>query len=1129
MDALDRLRIASMQVAEAETVVDVARAYVEGAAEALETWFAGLWFKSGAFLEWAHGAGASSSSTPYTRIPLDGPEPICAAAKTGEPVWLANAAEYQARFSESFRQLAGNVAHVTDAPAAALRRADLALAAIPLRAGDEIVGVLLLVFMGRHAFIGSERSFVLALAHQCAYAIDRLRLLDRERAQRRRMERLQELAQHLSLALAVPEVAHVVVDDGVSALDAKNGAVWLVDNDECVLVADRNYTEVERARFARLPLAPPETLARAVRDEATVWIDDATVCLPLSVGGKYIGCLGFGFADRRQGNDEHELLLLFARDAAQAFERARLHDAEQHVRRTLEAAFEASPAAMVVLDDDGTVRSWNEAAEKTFGWRRDEVIGRRYPSVPGTEAAEKQFLELLANISAGESVAGLELVRQKKDGSAFDAELFAAPVSRGGGSVQLVSVIVDVTERKREAVRQRFLAEAGAALADALDVNTMLERVARLSVAEFAEWCFIDLIADDGWLDRVAVAHADPKKSDIARAMRRRLAPKPNAAYGVSRVVARSEPELVEVGNPEIISILARDPAHKAALEGLETKSYVIAPLAVAGRSIGALTFTTSLRSYDKRDLSFALELARRVALAVDNRRLSEARQHTLQRLTDLQMLTSELSNARTPADVASVAARRGPRALGATSCTIEWLVDESIAKIASREPQFVEGEAAYCTLPLADGDRIFGVIRATYDGSYHQFSDEARDLATTVARQCEQAVVRARLYVAADEASRAKDQFLAMLGHELRNPLAPILTALQLMKMRGAKENARERAMIERQAGHLVRLVDDLLDISRITRGNVGLKKRAMSLGDVVADAVETASPLLEERGHHLTVDVPIEKVVVDGDPDRLSQVVANLLTNAARYTPAGGHIAVRLSRDDGMAVLSVKDDGVGIAPALLPRVFDLFVQGDQKLDRAGGGLGIGLALVRRLVELHGGAVALKSEGTDRGTEATLRLPLALATPAAGSTATEPAPKRNAVRALVVDDNPDAADSLAELLKVAGCVVDVANDGPSALALAAAHPPQLALLDLGLPVMDGFELAARLVEQAPSRPPRLVAVTGYGQPSDIARSREAGFRDHLVKPIDFAALTRILAEVTPTASTAASEAGAPS
>jgi len=386
--------------------------------------------------------------------------------------------------------------------------------------------------------------------------------------------------------------------------------------------------------------------------------------------------------------------------------------------------------------------------------------------------------------------------------------------------------------------------------------------------------------------------------------------------------------------------------------------------------------------------------------------------------------------------------------------------------------------------------------------------------------------VVRVRNLVLAQQAheatihaNRAKDEFLAMLGHELRNPLSPILTALQLMKLRGEEGSERELTVIERQVSHLTRLVDDLLDVSRIARGRVELKTQLVEMAEVIANAIEMASPLLEQRNHALSVEVPRRGLSVDGDPTRLSQVVSNLLTNAAKYTPPGGAVSVRAERMGDQVVLTVRDTGMGIAPDVLPHIFDLFVQERQALDRSQGGLGIGLTIVRNLIELHGGTVSARSDGPGKGTELTVRLPAAVRSEAvAAETGAVPnrapetaVPAVRATRILVVDDNEDGAEMLADVLTDKGYETRVAHDAPTALRVAAEFAPDIAFLDLGLPVMDGYELASHLRNLPGLADVHLIALTGYGQESDRRRTHEAGFHHHLVKPVDIHAIEATL------------------
>jgi PAS domain S-box-containing protein len=402
------------------------------------------------------------------------------------------------------------------------------------------------------------------------------------------------------------------------------------------------------------------------------------------------------------------------------------------------------------------------------------------------------------------------------------------------------------------------------------------------------------------------------------------------------------------------------------------------------------------------------------------------------------------------------------------------------------------------------DGTRFWAnvVISAVRDvsGALVGFSKVTRDLTERKKAEEDRA---ARL--AAEQANRAKDEFLAMLGHELRNPLAPILTALQLLKLRGDNLPLKEHQIIERQVKHMMHLVDDLLDVARITRGKVELKKRLLDLRVVLAKAIEIASPLFEQRNHNLELDVPSHALAIDGDEARLTQVIANLLTNAAKYTEPGGHIGVAVREGRGEIEIAITDDGAGIDPALLPQVFDLFVQGARTSERSIGGLGLGLTLVSKLTELHQGRVAAHSDGLGKGSTFTVTLPIAAPTraeapaPAVSQGARTVKPRR----ILIVDDNEDALILLAEALELAGHVVRTATDPAKALEVISEFKPELAILDIGLPVMDGYELATKIRQQLDSGSPRMFALSGYGQQSDRKKSLEAGFVAHFVKPVD--------------------------
>ena len=369
------------------------------------------------------------------------------------------------------------------------------------------------------------------------------------------------------------------------------------------------------------------------------------------------------------------------------------------------------------------------------------------------------------------------------------------------------------------------------------------------------------------------------------------------------------------------------------------------------------------------------------------------------------------------------------------------------------------------------------------------------------------------------EQAQRHKDEFLATLAHELRNPLAPIRNAVECLGMAGLTQPDLEEArdVIARQLSQMVRLVDDLLDVSRIGRNKLELRKERVELAAVVECALESSRSLIQQCGHALTVSLPPVPVSIVADPTRLGQVILNLLNNAAKYTERGGHIRLTAERRGGDVVVSVRDNGVGISPEMLPHVFDLFTQVDRSLERSQGGLGIGLTLVRRLVEMHGGSVEARSGGPGAGSEFVVRLPIVVASPTQPMNPeanAEPADRAAGRRILVVDDNLDSARLLARLLKLRGHETHMAHDGGQAVEAAEAHRPEVILLDIGLPVLNGYDVARTIRERPWGEEVVIVALTGWGQEGDRLRSQEAGIDHHLVKPVDTAVLEKILSEL---------------
>lgn len=405
----------------------------------------------------------------------------------------------------------------------------------------------------------------------------------------------------------------------------------------------------------------------------------------------------------------------------------------------------------------------------------------------------------------------------------------------------------------------------------------------------------------------------------------------------------------------------------------------------------------------------------------------------------------------------------------------------------------------SYLCVPLVVRERTIGTLSFFYAESGRRYSSADLAVAEDLAHRAATALENARLYAQVRDADRRKDEFLAMLAHELRNPLAPIRSGLDLLAMSGAEPETVQ--LMQEQVTHVVRLVDDLLDVSRIMRGKIPLHKETVPLVLVVQRSVESVRPLMASRKHDLHVSLSSEPIWVEADPVRLTQVITNLLNNAAKFMEKGGRVDVAVHQEGDQAVVSVRDRGIGIDPELLPHVFDLFTQADRSLDRTQGGLGIGLTLVRSLVEMHGGTVEARSDGDGTGSEFVVRLPVA---PRPVETPKPPPRTWSAVgrRILIVEDNVGAAKVLARLLAKTGPhEIQVANDGAEGLERARAFHPELVLLDIGLPEIDGYEVARRLRQMPEGDRPLIVALTGYGQEEDRRRSKEAGFDEHLLKP----------------------------
>jgi PAS domain S-box-containing protein len=660
--------------------------------------------------------------------------------------------------------------------------------------------------------------------------------------------------------------------------------------------------------------------------------------------------------------------------------------------RHLAAIVESSDDAIISKDLDGVIRSWNRAAQRMFGYEAGEAIGRSVRIiVPDDRQAEED--EVLRRIRSGESLEHFETTRRRKDGSLIAISLVVSPIRDVDGHIVGASKIArDISERKRTAERAAFLAEAGKVLGGSLDYEATLTAVANLAVPAIADWCAVDILAD-GRIDRLAVAHVDPRKVELARTIRERYED-PTSPYSVPHVIRTGEPAMVPAISDEMIVASAKgDRERIAAVRSLGLVSYLCVPLKTHGRTLGALTFATaeSGRRYTDADLQFAQEIAYRAALAVDN----------------------------------------------------------------------------------------------------------------------------AQAYKDAQLASRLKDEFLATLSHELRTPLNAILGYARLLNsgMMIPEKQMSALATVERNATVLAQIVEDILDVSRIISGKIRLNIQPVDLPAVVRTAVDTIMPAADAKQIQVRTIVDPGAEPISGDPDRLQQVVWNLVSNAVKFTPKRGQVQVRVERINSSVEIVVSDTGNGIKPEFLPHLFERFRQAEGGLARENPGLGLGLAIVRHLVELHGGSVRATSAGEGQGSTFRVRLPVMIVhpEPIGEEPRTQlPRPAQmmarlEGIHVLAVDDDRDSLALVRDILERAGGRVTMVDSGAAALDQIEAAPPDVIVADVGLPVMDGFAFIqeVRRLRDARLRQIPAAALTAYARPSDRVRALESGFQMHLAKPVD--------------------------
>lgn len=747
----------------------------------------------------------------------------------------------------------------------------------------------------------------------------------------------------------------------------------------------------------------------------------------------------------------------------------------------------------------------------------------------------------------------------------------------------------DITKRKQVEEEQRFLAEASGILAASLDYETTLAGLTRLAVPEIADWCLVDIICDNQLVHRVAAAHANPEKQELVEQLQN-YPPDLAQTAGVAKVIRTGKSKITHFISNEQMQGLTHNASHFKILQELNPTSGMSVPLIVRGRVLGAMTLVSSSgRRYDNKSLMLAEELACRAAVAVDNARLyREAQQsqqaalHAASRTTRLQAITAALSESLTPTQVAEVIVEQGIAALGASSVFVALLTQNGteleIVRTVGEQQEIVDSSrrfsinasaplaeavrtkqpiwqeptetkvapnlaqeyaqynyGAWISIPLIIEGRAIGGMSLAFT-EIQKFNQDDRAFMLALAQQCAQAMERARLYEAeqtarkvAENANRIKDEFLAVLSHELRSPLNPILGWSKLLQTKKLDEKTIPQALktIERNAKLQAQLIEDLLDISRILQGKISLNIYPVDLTSVISAAMETVRLSAEAKSIEMHISLKPNLGQVLGDSNRLQQIVWNLLSNAVKFTPEGGRVDIRLSSCSNVnsapsthnsALIQVSDTGKGIDPNFLPYVFEYFRQENSSTTRKFGGLGLGLAIVRHLVELHGGTVQVESEGEDRGATFTVRLPLIQnqLEIKQDSSNSEPSSNLNGVKILVVDDDTDTREFIVFLLEQYGANVTAVTSANEALATLAQSLPDILLSDIGMPEVDGcmFMRQLRTLPAEQGGKIRAIALTAYAGEMNAQQVLTAGFNKHIAKPVEPSELVDAIANL---------------
>lgn len=790
----------------------------------------------------------------------------------------------------------------------------------------------------------------------------------------------------------------------------------------------------------------------------------------------------------------------------------------------LAAIVHSSDDAILSKTLDGVIQSWNIGAERLFGYTREEAVGQHVTLIIPPDRLHEETV-ILDRLRRGERIKHFETVRVAKDGRLIDISLTVSPVRDKGGNIIGASKIArDITAAKRAEAdlresegRHRFLALLANATQTLTDPGEVMATTARL-------------LADHLGVDRCAYAEVDNQSvfvvtGDYAKVVPSIVGRWPVAAFGAEceRCMLANEPYVIGDVDSDI-----RAGADLLPYRQTNIQAVICVPLHKAGKFVAAMAVhQTTPRQWTPAEIALVRTVVGRSWESLERARVGRDLKEVADRLA-LAIAAAHLGDWSWDAttDVVTLSARAAEIVGIAPGARMTWTEMQELLHEGDREQARSKVERAMASRDQYDAE--YRVVRpngaevwvsakgqAQYDptGSPLGMYGVVQDI--TDRKQLEEQLIRRATELA--EADRKKDDFIALLAHELRNPLAPVRTGIQVMRLASgdATAVAKAQAMMDRQLSHMVRLIDDLLDVSRISRNKLHLQKRKVLLAEVVSQAIETVGPVMEAAGHQLTVSLPPEPIILDVDLTRLTQVFGNLLTNSAKYTERGGRIWLTAAVIGGEVIVSVRDTGIGIPSESLRSVFEMFSQVDRSVERATGGLGIGLALVKGLVEAHGGVVVAESPGHGAGSTFTVRLPVAgtqadsLLEPTADVRSS-----RGGNRVLVADDSVDGLKTMAKLLALLGNEVHVAHDGIEAVAIAEAVRPNLVLMDIGMPRLGGLEATQQIRARPWGKGITIIALSGWGQDIDRERSRAAGCDGHFVKPVDFSQIEKLLTEL---------------